>query len=104
MRSRALSLICSTAALAAFVGAAVFINASEQHIANTRTAAHAFDAVVREATNGLAEFRVSEAAYVAAGQGVTFWMPKVAAAKDGVAKSMTALRSMATTDKAKTVL
>ena len=104
MRLRALPLVFSAAALAAFIGAAVFINTSEQHIANTRTAAHAFDAVVREATNGLAEFRVSEAAYVAAGQGVTFWMPKVAAAEDGVAKSMTALRSMATTDKAKTAL
>src|SRR5665213_728318 len=104
MRSRALSLICGTAALAAFAGAAVFINISEQHIANTRTAAHAFDAVVREATNGPAEFRVSEAAYVAAGQGVTFWMPKVAAAEDGIATSMTALRSVATTDRAKSVL
>ena len=104
MRSRVLPLALSAAALAAFIGAAVFINVSEQHIATSRTAAHAFDAVVREATNGLAEFRVSEAAYVAAGQGVTFWMPKVAAAEDGVTKSMTALRSMATTEKARTAL
>ncbi len=104
MRSRALPLALSAAALAAFIGAAVFINASEQHIATSRTAVHAFDAVVREATNGLAEFRVSEAAYVAAGQGVTFWMPKVAAAEDGITKSMTALRSMATTEKAKMAL
>ena len=104
MRSRALLLIFGLAALAAFIGAAVFINASEQHIATSRSAQRAFDAVVREATSGLAEFRVSEAAYVAAGQGVTFWMPKVAAAADGVAKSMIALRSMATTAKARAAL
>ena len=60
------------------IAAAFFVNASEQHIATARTSDRAFDAVVRETTNSVAEFRA-----------------------DGVKKSMDALRSMATTDKAK---
>jgi hypothetical protein len=104
MRSRALPLIFSIAAFAAFTGAGLFINSSERRIASTRDAAQAFDVGVRETTSGIGEFRVSEAAYVAAGQGVAFWMPRVATAVDGVAKSLDALRAMANTDKARAAL
>ena len=68
-------------ALAAFGAAAFLISNSEQHIATARTAERAFDAIVRETTNSVAEFR-----------------------GDGVAKSMAMLRSMATTDKARAAL
>ena len=78
MRSRAVQLVLAGVALAAIVAAVFFLNASEQHIATARTSARAFDAVVRETTNSVAEFR-----------------------SDGIRKSMDALRSMATTDKAK---
>ena len=78
MRSRAVQLVLAAVALAAIIAAAFFVNASEQHIATARTSERAFDAVVRETTNSVAEFRA-----------------------DGVKKSMDALRSMATTDKAK---
>ena len=79
MRSRALLLVLSLAALAAFAGAAVFVTISEQHIATTRSAARAFDAVVREATNGLAT-------------------------AEGVEQSLGALAGLAHTDKAKAAI
>lgn len=78
MRSRALQLVFGAVAATAVAGAAVFISISEQHIATTRSAGRAFDAVAREATNGLARLRA-----------------------DGTVKSIDALREMATTDKAK---
>lgn len=68
-------------AAAAVIAAALFISTSEQHIATARTGERAFDAVVRETTSSVAEFRA-----------------------DGVSKSLDALRSMATTDKARTSL
>jgi len=79
MRSRAVQLVLIAVAVAAVVGAAVFVSVSEQHIATTRSAERAFDAVAREATNGLARLRA-----------------------DGTVKSIDALGSMATTDKART--
>jgi hypothetical protein len=81
MRSRALQLVLSAVAAAAVIAAALFISSSEQHIATSRTAERAFDAVVRETTNSVAEFRT-----------------------DGVGKSIESLRSMATTDKARASL
>jgi len=64
--------------VAAVVGAALFINSSEQHIATARSAERAVDAVAREATNGLAQLRA-----------------------DAAVKSIEALGAMATTDKAR---
>src|SRR5580765_2031235 len=81
MRSRSVHVALGGVALAAFGAAAFFTSISERHIATARTAERAFDAVVRETTNGVAEFR-----------------------GDGVAKSIGALRSMATTDKARAAL
>jgi len=78
MRSRAGQIVLIAVAAAAVAGAAVFIDISEQHIATTRSAERAFDAVAREATNGLARLRA-----------------------DGTVKSIDALREMATTDKAR---
>lgn len=81
MRSRAVHFALGAVALAAAIGAALFISSSEQHIATARTAERAFDAVVRETINSVAEFR-----------------------GDGVGKSIAALRSMASTGKARTAL
>jgi hypothetical protein len=78
MRSRAAQLVLIAAATAAAAGAAVFVNISEQRIAAARSTSRAFDAVVREVTNSVAEFR-----------------------SEGVVKSLDALRSMATTGKAR---
>ena len=53
---------------------------------------------------GLADLRISQAAYVATGQDVAFWAPKAAAAAESVAASITLLRSTATTDAAHAAL
>jgi hypothetical protein len=81
MRSRAVQVALLAVTAAAVAGAAVFLNISEQHIATARSAERAFDAVAREATNSVAEFRT-----------------------EGVARSLDALRAMATTDKARASL
>ena len=78
MRSRAAHLALSAVALAAIVAAALFVGTSEKSIATSRTALRAFDAVVRETTSSVADFR-----------------------GDAVAKSIGALRSMASTDRAR---
>ncbi len=81
MRSRAVQFVLSALAASAVVGATFFIVNSERHIARARTAARSFDAVVRETTNSVAEFR-----------------------EDGAGKSIDSLRSIATTDKARAAL
>src|SRR5712671_6218231 len=81
MRSRAFQLILVAAAIVAAAGAVVFIRVSEQRIATTRSAARGFDAVVRQVTSSVAEFQ-----------------------SEGVTKSMDALRSLATTGKARAAL
>ncbi len=81
MRSRAAQLAFGAAAVIAVAGAALFITSSEQRIAVTRTSQRAFDAVVRETTSSVAEFR-----------------------GEGVATSMDALRAMARSGKARAAL
>ena len=81
MRSRAVHLILSATALAAIAASAFVLYISEQRITVARTTERAFDAVVRDTAGSVAEFR-----------------------GDGVTKSIAALRSMATTDKAHAAL
>jgi hypothetical protein len=81
MRSRAVHLALAAVALAAAIAAAFLISNFERQIATARTAERAFDAVVRDTTSSVAEFR-----------------------GDGVGKSIGALRSKATTDTARAAL
>ena len=104
MRSRWVRLIIGLAAPAAFGAAAFFVNLSEQHIARSHDAERVFSGAGRDAVTGLADLRISQAAYVATGQDVAFWAPKAAAAAESVAGSITLLRSTATTDAARAAL
>src|SRR5262245_17947508 len=104
MRSRWARLSSAVLALASIAGAALFIARSQQHIARCRPAARAFTAAARDVANGVAEVRLSQAAYVATGQDVAFWAPKAAAAVETVVSSIALLRSGATTDAARTAL
>jgi hypothetical protein len=104
MRSRWVRLIIGLAAPAAFGAAAFFVNLSEQHIARSHNAERVFSGAGRDAVMGLADLRISQAAYVATGQDVAFWAPKAAAAAESVAGSITLLRSTATTDAAHAAL
>ena len=104
MRSRAVRSIVGALALLAVVAAGFFLIRSEQHVARQRTAARAFDLHAREATDALAELRASQQAYVAAGQGVAFWMPKVTATADLASKIVSGLRETATSLEARGAL
>jgi hypothetical protein len=104
MRSRGVRLIIGIAAFAAFGAAAFYVNLSEQHVARSRDAGRGFSATVRDVVNGVSDLRISQAAYVATGQDVTFWAPRAAAATEGVTGSITSLRSVATADAARAAL
>ena len=93
MRSRAARLSCGVVAWIAIGAAAVFIIRSEQHLATLRASGRAFDLHAREVSDALSDLRAAQQAYVAAGQGVTFWMPKVAQTADAIGTAIAALRT-----------
>jgi hypothetical protein len=95
MRFSAARLTLGAAAWIA-LGAAVFLlSRSEQQIISQTSALRAFDQHAREASDALADLRAAQQAYVAAGQGVAFWMPKVAATAAAAATALELLRQSA---------
>ncbi len=96
MQSRAARLIVSAVALIAFIAAGAFLVHSENHLADHRAIVRAFDLHAREAADALADLRAAEQAYVAAGQGVAFWMPKVTETADRAAAIIAGLRNTST--------
>jgi len=81
MRSRALPVALTLLSLAAFAGAAFFVNISEQRIASRRTEARAFAATARDVAMKVAQFDAESAA-----------------------PSLAALRSMSATDTARVAI
>jgi hypothetical protein len=104
MRSRGVRLIVGIAAFAACGATAFLLNLFEQRVARSRDTGRVFSATVRDVVNGVSDLRISQAAYVATGQDVAFWAPRAAAATEGVAGSITLLRSAATADAARAAL
>jgi hypothetical protein len=104
MRSRAARSIVAVLALIALVASAAFLYRSEKQIADSTVAVGAFDLHAREASDALADLRSGQQAYVAAGQGVTFWMPRVASATDSIATAIRALRQSAASAEARALL
>jgi len=96
MRSRRTRLLCGLAALIALGAAAFFVGSSELRLASLHADSRAFDLHAREVTASLSDLRAAQQAYVAAGQGVAFWMPKVAQTADAVGSAIASLRSSAT--------
>jgi hypothetical protein len=95
MRSHPARLTFVAVALIAIASAAFFLIQSEKQISQRRTRLRVFDLQAREAVRVLADVRAAQQAYVAAGQGVTFWMPKVASLVDEAARSVDNLRASA---------
>jgi len=79
-------------ALLVIGAAAFFVIRSEKQIASIAASARAFDAAAREITGAIAELHAGEEAYVAAGQGVRFWIPQVAAAHQRIDTGVKSLR------------
>ncbi len=95
MRSRAARLVFGAAAWLAIGAAAAVLVVLEGRTTAARDAFRAFDEQANEAADSLADLRVGLQAYVATGQGVGFWMPKVTATMDATAERLTTLRRAA---------
>ena len=95
MRSAAFRLTIGAIAWIAVGVAALLIYRSEQRTVQLAASLRAFDQHAREATTALTEARVSQQAYVAAGQGIGFWMPKVTSNTEAAQASLAALRASA---------
>ena len=85
-------MIFGAATLVAVGAAAFFLFQTEQQIARLKSTLRAFDLRAREATTALADLRVAQQAYVAEGQGVDFWMPKVASLHESITGTLAVLR------------
>ena len=96
MRSRAVRLSSGAVAWIAIAAAAVFIVRSERQLAALRADGRAFDLHAREITDAFSDLRAAQRAYVAAGQGVAFWMPKVAQTSDAIGAAMATLGAAGT--------
>jgi len=95
MRSSTVRVMLGAVALTA-IGAAVFlIFRSEQHIGQLTASLRAFDQHARDAGDALAEARVAQHAYVAAGQGVAFWTNRLSAATEQAEAALAALQRSA---------
>jgi hypothetical protein len=104
MRSPAARFILGAVALLALGAAAYYVNYIEHQVTAARVADRAFDLSAREAANGLADLRVSQLAYVAAGTDAESWIPKVKETAADVAKTIAELRSEATSESTRTAL
>ena len=97
-------MIFGAATLVAVGAAAFFLFQTEQQIARLKSTLRAFDVRAREATTALADLRVAQQAYVAEGQGVDFWMPKVASLHESLTGTLAALRQSPVSAEASTAL
>ena len=104
MRSRTVRIISATLAWIGLIAASVFIFQSEQTQSRARSALRAFDLEAREAAAAINDTRAGQQAYVAAGQGVEFWMPKVAGHLQTAQASVDQLRVLAATATAREAL
>ncbi len=95
MFSRALRLTCGILAFLAVGAAAFLLNSSNQHIAQQAASLRAFDQHARDASDALVDARVSQQAYVAAGQGIPFWTGRASAALQSATTALTALHESA---------
>jgi hypothetical protein len=82
-------------ALIALGLAAAFVTRTNQQIVTRTASVRAFDLRAGETADALADLRAAQQAYVAAGQGVAFWMPRVDSTTASVRDGILALRQMA---------
>jgi CHASE3 domain sensor protein len=102
MRSRATRSTFVAVAWIALGAAGYFLFTSQKTMTASASAVRATDLHAREADDAIADLRIGQQAYVASGQGVNFWMPKVAATVDTVNAALNALRQAAVSPDART--
>jgi hypothetical protein len=104
MRQRSARVISGAMAWIVLVAAAVFLFRSEKDIDTMRSALRVFDLQARETTDALAELRAAQQAYVVGGQGVAFWVAKVATTGDTVSTNIETLQKAALAPVTRTAL
>ena len=104
MRSPAARLILGAVALLALGTAAFFVNQIERQVTAARVAERAFDLSARELANDLADLRIFQSAYMAAGQDAEHWKGKVAESIPDVSNAIVALESDARGEATRTAL
>ena len=104
MRSRVARLSCGLMAIVVMAAAAFFLFNSERRIAEMRTRVRAFDLSARDVSASVADLRAAQQAYVAAGQGVGFWMPRVAELTSRTQESLNSLLASTTAPAARQAL
>ena len=95
MRSPAARVILGAVALLALGAAAFFVNQIEQQVTAARVAERAFDLSARELASSFADLRISQSAYLAAGQDVEGWKNKVTETTADVTRAIADLQSEA---------
>jgi hypothetical protein len=101
MRSRSVRWTLVVVAWIAIGAAGYFLFSSQKKIAADAASLRAVDLHAREADDAIADLRVGQQAYVATGQGVAFWMPKVAATAEAATVAIGAARQSATAAEAR---
>jgi hypothetical protein len=91
MRSGGARWTFGTVTWIALGAAFFFLFKSEQQIAGLTSSLQAFDLHAGEAIDALSDLRAAQQAYVSAGQGVAFWIPKVTSTTDALTTALTAL-------------
>jgi hypothetical protein len=104
MRSRSARVVSAAVAWIVLVAAGFFVFQSQQLILSDAQTLRAADLRAREAADALVDLRVAQQAYVAAGQGVDFWMPKVLSTKDQVMAALAGFRDSIRSQQARTEL
>ena len=104
MRSRSARLLLVAVAWIAIGSAAFYVFSSQQKILIAADRIRSVDQHSRESADALADVRVAQQSYVAAGQGVAFWMPKVAERSEAFNAALNALRESTTEPAARSSL
>jgi hypothetical protein len=86
-------LTLGAVALLALGAAAFFVNQIERQVTAARAAERAFDVSARALVNDLADLRIFQSAYMAAGQDAEHWKGKVAESIPDVSNALVALES-----------
>ena len=95
MRVRAGRSIIGLVAWIAVASATFFIFRCERQLASMAAERRTFDLHARETADAVADLRAAQQAYVAAGQGVPFWVAKVTTTGDAVRATIAQLRESA---------
>jgi GAF domain len=104
MKSLAVRLMLAAVVVTACSAAAYFVWASESQARRGADDARAFDQTAIDLERAVLELRAAQQAYVAAGQGLNFWVTKVAESTATVKRRLESLRSLTTSSAAQSAI